>query len=65
MSEPEYKISKEDVEKMVHFLMLHRPSLATPEIAIRLLAKMHEDAQSIENLGDEELEKYLQDLEEH
>lgn len=47
----EYQYTKDDVEKMLHFLSTNFPNLATPENAVkalvymrekRLLSKMHQ-----------------------
>jgi len=65
MSEPEYKITKEDVAKALALLRLSFPNIATPEIAVRLLSLLRENNQNIEDLGNDEIEKYLLDLEEH
>ena len=60
----EYHYTKEDVAKMLHFLSLHFPELATPENAIKVLVYLHEQYKSIEDVTAEELENILSDLEE-
>ena len=63
MSEPEYEITKDDVEKMLRWLRLNIPEYATPEKAILLLEqqKMHID--KLEELHPDVIRQKLEDLE--
>lgn len=65
MSEPEYKITKEDVEKMLRYLRLVLPEHATPEKAIFLLEQQHIHYENIEKLQPELIESILQDFEQN
>lgn len=61
----EYKYKKEDVEKVLNFLSTNFPEKATPEYAVKVLVYLRKKTLAIEDLGGDELEVSLQDLEEH
>ena len=65
MSEPEYQPTKDDILTMLHNLRVNLPSYATPENAIKLLNYQHAHLNALEELHPEEIEKILQDLEDH
>ena len=65
MSEPEYKITDEDIEKVLYYLRLTKPDAATPDMAIKILKAMHAGAKESESFGDDAIEKIMKDLEEH
>jgi hypothetical protein len=60
-----YKPTEDDILAVMKFIRLHRPELATPENAIKLLAYQHENYLAIEEISPETIEKILQDLESH
>ncbi|NCU38476.1 hypothetical protein EOL96_05485 [Candidatus Saccharibacteria bacterium] len=59
----EYQYTKEDVEKMLHFLSAYFPKLATPENAVKALVYLRDKTIAIEKASDDELKALLQDLE--
>jgi len=65
MDEPEYKITREDVQTMLKHLRLTLPEHATPEKAIYLLEQQHLHYKSLEELHPELIEKILKDFELH
>jgi hypothetical protein len=65
MSDDDYKITDDDIEKVLYYLRLTKPDVATPEMAIKILKAMHAGAKESESFGDEAIEKILKDLEEH
>ena len=65
MDDTEYKYTEEDVEATLRFLRLNFPSYATPENAIKVLVYTREHVVKLEELSAEEIQKTLQDLEDH
>lgn len=65
MDDSNYQYSKEDVEIALRFLRLHLPKYATPENAIKVLMFSREQQKALESLSSDEIEKTLQDLENH
>jgi len=65
MSEPQYEISQEDIESMLHYLRLTAPQHATPEKAIYLLEHNKAHIDNLEELHPEVIEAMLKDFEEH
>ncbi len=65
MDEPEYKITREDVQTMLKHLRLTLPEYATPEKAIYLLEQQHLHYKNLEELYPELIEKILRDFESH
>ncbi|HUD06811.1 MAG TPA: hypothetical protein VMR34_02895 [Candidatus Saccharimonadales bacterium] len=65
MSEPEYEITKDDVEKMLRWLRLNLPDQATPEKAIFLLEQRKIHLEKLEELHPDIIEQMLLDFEEH
>ncbi len=65
MSEPEFQISEEDVERMLRHLRLILPEHATPEKAIFLLEQQKVHTESLEKLHPEVIEQMLKDFEKH
>lgn len=65
MSEPEYKITPEDVQTMLKYLRLNLPEHATPEKAIYLLEQRHVHYKNLEELYPEMIEEILKDFESH
>lgn len=59
----EYQYTKDDVEKMLHFLSTNFPNLATPENAVKALVYMREKTITIENASSDELNALIQDIE--
>lgn len=64
MSDSDYEITKEDVEKMLHWLRLNLPDHATPEKAIFLLEQQKIHLEKLEELYPEIVEQMLEDFEE-
>lgn len=65
MDNADYKYTEEDVEATLRFLRLNFPTYATPENAIKALVYTREHTVKLEELSAEEIEKTLQDLEDH
>ena len=65
MSEPEFEITKEDVEGMLRFLRFTLPEHATPEKAIFLLDQYKVHFDKLEELYPEVIEEKLKDFESH
>lgn len=65
MDKTDYKYTEEDVEAALRFLRLNFPSYATPENAIKVLVYTREHTVKLEELSTEDVEKTLQDLEDH
>ncbi len=65
MSEPEYKITQEDILVALRYLRLNLPDYATPEKAIQLLQHYRGHMEALAKLYPEEVEKILHDLEDH
>ena len=65
MDNADYKYTEEDVEAALRFLRLNFPSYATPENAIKVLVYTRERTVKLEELSSEEIEKTLQNLEDH
>jgi hypothetical protein len=63
MSEPEYKITPEDVQTMLKYLRLNLPEHATPEKAIYLLEQQRLHYKNLEELYPELIEEILKDFE--
>jgi hypothetical protein len=63
MSEPEYKITEEDVKIMLRYLRLTSPDHATPEKAIYLLEHYNMHYKKLEELHPEMIEAILSDFE--
>ena len=64
MSEPEYEITKDDVEAMLRYLRVTAPEYATPEKAIYLLEHYDTRYKKLEELQPELIEAILKDFEE-
>lgn len=62
MSEPEYKITEDDILVALRYLRLNLPEYATPEKAIQLLKHYRGHMQALEELYPEEVEKILAEL---
>ncbi len=60
-----YSYTEEDVEVVLRFLRLNFPTYATPENATKVLIYTREHTVQLEELSSEEIEKSLQDLEDH
>ena len=65
MDDSNYQYNKEDVEIALRFLRLHLPKYATPENAIKVLMYGREQQKALESISSDEIEKTLQDLENH
>lgn len=65
MDNTEYTYTEEDVAAVLRFLRLNFPAYATPENAIKVLVYTREHTVKLEELSSEEIEKTLQDLEDH
>jgi hypothetical protein len=63
MSEPEYKITPEDVQTMLKYLRLNLPEHATPEKAVYLLEQQRLHYKNLEELYPELIEEILKDFE--
>lgn len=63
MSEPEYKITEEDILAMLKHLRHVAPEHATPEKAIRLLDFHNQRYRALEDLHPELIEELLKDFE--
>lgn len=64
MSDPEYKITQEDILAMLRFLRHTAPEHATPEKAIFLLEQRKMHYEKLEELYPEVIEDILKDFEE-
>ena len=65
MDNADYKYTEDDARAALRFLRLNFPSYATPENAIKVLVYTREHTVKLEDLSAEEIEKTLQDLEDH
>lgn len=65
MSEPEYKITQDDILTMLKHLRHVAPEHATPEKAIRLLEFHNVHYKTLEELYPEVIEDMLKDFEKH
>jgi hypothetical protein len=65
MDEPEYRITDEDRQKTLHYLRVTLPEYATAANAEKLLNYQHAHYKAIEEMYPEEVEKILQNLEDH
>ncbi len=65
MSEPEYKITQEDILVMLKHLRHIAPEHATPEKAVFLLEQQHLHYKGLEELYPEVIEEILKDFEAH
>lgn len=65
MKEPEYKPTEDDILTMMRYLRLNIPEQATPEKAILLLKHYQSHIEALQELHPEEVEKVLQNLEDH
>lgn len=65
MSEPEYKITEEDIATMMRYLRATAPEYATPEKAIFLLEHYDIHYKNLEELHPEMIEEILKGFEEH
>lgn len=63
MNEPEYEITKEDIEAMLKYLRHTAPEHATPEKSIYLLEFHHRRYKALEELHPELIEEILKDFE--
>lgn len=65
MSDQEFEITKDDVEKMLRWLRLNLPDHATPEKAIFLLEQQKIHFENLEELHPEAIKQKLLDFEAH
>lgn len=65
MDDAEYKVTDYDIEKMLHYLQLTHPKIATPEIAKIALERLHSTFKGVEEFDEDAIEAILKDLEEH
>ena len=63
MSEPEYKITQEDILAMLKHLRHTAPEHATPEKAVYLLEQQHLHYKNLEELYPEVIDEILKDFE--
>jgi hypothetical protein len=65
MDESEYRPTEEDILTVLRYLRLNYPEYATPEKAIGLLRHSRGYYKALEELHPDEVEKLLQDFEDH
>jgi Holliday junction resolvasome RuvABC ATP-dependent DNA helicase subunit len=65
MTDDEYRITNDDIERMLDLLKLTRPKQATPKIARQILERLYVRQHVLEHIDPDAVEEILQDLEDY